>query len=265
MNIDNFVEDPEKNEDPGTSSENSKTEESKPEVPKFFSQLRKEIADSEDTKKYLTGIKDLNDLVSSYAGKSKSLESAIIVPGENASEDEIKAFFGKLGVPEDKTGYKLSDYDFQGDEFKLMKDSFMEAAHRGALSNKQAQHMWKHLLATTKASKAMIEARQQKVKDSFEPGYHKLMEGSYPVEEERTAAIKGEIGLAKAFLQKTGLAEKFEQSGLIYDPQVIHAIAQAEKSHKPSFIQGSGNDKDSEKKTGGISYGSEFSEFIGEK
>ena len=264
MEIDNLVPDPEQTpEDPGV--QKNPGNEDKPQLPKFFSQLRKDVADSEDTKKYSAGIKDINDLMTGYVSKSKSLESALIIPGEGATQEEIQSFFGKLGVPANKKDYKLSDYDFKGDDFAKMKDSFMEAAHRGALSNKQAQHMWKHLLATAKVGSAMLEAQQKKAKDSFEPSYHKLMEAAYPVEEERTAAIRGEIGLAKSFLQKTGLAEKFEKSGLLYDPEVIHALALQEKSHKPGFVGSTpGGQKKTENKSG-ITYGSDFSKFIGEE
>ncbi len=263
MTIDNLVPDPEVTTE-DTGSQVQPEVETKPEVPKFFSQVRKDIADSEDTKKYTAGVKDINDLVSGYVSKSKSLESALIIPGEGSSDEDIQAFFTKLGVPAEKSGYQLSDYDLQNTEgYSKMKDSFMEAAHRGALSNKQAQHMWKHLLATAKAGNAILEAEQQKVKASFEPGYNKLMEAAYPVEAERTAAIKGEIGLTKAFLQKTGLAEKFEKSGLLYDPQVIHAIAQAEKGHMPSFVESTEGATKETKKSPAIEYGSEFENFIG--
>lgn len=256
---------------PDTSTETQETQETKqdagqiqqPQVqtPKYFSQLKKEIAENEDVKKYAGSHADLNDLVNDYTTSKKTLENALVFPGKDATQEQIAEFFGKLGVPKDTSGYTLNNYDMKEEDVKVLKDSFLQAAHKAALSNKQAQHMWAHIIATSKAGIKQIADNAQKTKDAFDPQYHKLMEKEYPVEAERVTAIKGEISLARAFMQRTGIGDAVTKSGLIYDPAFIHAIAQEEKSHKPSIIEGS--DETQKKQEGGMSYGKEFQDFIG--
>lgn len=256
---------------PDTSTETQETQETKqdagqiqqPQVqtPKYFSQLKKEIAENEDVKKYAGSHADLNDLVNDYTTSKKTLENALVFPGKDATQEQIAEFFGKLGVPKDTSGYTLNNYDMKEEDVKVLKDSFLQAAHKAALSNKQAQHMWAHIIATSKAGIKQIADNAQKTKDAFDPQYHKLMEKEYPVEAERVTAIKGEISLARAFMQRTGIGDAVTKSGLIYDPVFIHAIAQEEKSHKPSIIEGS--DEIQKKQEGGMSYGKEFKDFIG--
>jgi hypothetical protein len=256
---------------PDTSTEAQETQETKqdagqiqqPQIqtPKYFSQLKKEIAENEDVKKYAGSHADLNDLVNDYTTSKKTLENALVFPGKDATQEQIAEFFGKLGVPKDTSGYTLNNYDMKEEDVKVLKDSFLQAAHKAALSNKQAQHMWAHIIATSKAGIKQIADNAQKTKDAFDPQYHKLMEKEYPVEAERVTAIKGEISLARAFMQRTGIGDAVTKSGLIYDPAFIHAIAQEEKSHKPSIIEGS--DEIQKKQEGGMSYGKEFQDFIG--
>lgn len=260
--IDNMIPDTtETQENQEPKQEAGQNQQTQVQTPKYFSQLKKEIAENEDVKKYAGSHADLNDLINDYTSSKKTLENALVFPGKDATKEQIVEFFGKLGVPKDVSGYTLNNYDMKEDDIKVLKDSFLQAAHKAALSNKQAQHMWAHIIATSKAGMKMISDNDQKMKDSFDPQYHKLMEKEYPVEAERTTAIKGEISLARAFMQRTGIGDAVAKSGLIYNPAFIHAIAQEEKSHKPSIIEGSSETL--KKQEGGMTYGQEFQDFIG--
>lgn len=216
--------------------------------PAWFSQLPKEIRENADNKASLSKYKNLSDLAMAYIQDEKDLSTAIRFPKKGDTE-AIKSFFTKLGMPEDAKDYELDNYDEKEENLAQAKEIFRKAAHSASLTKGQAKAMWRHEIALAKASQKVSASEQKKYEDSFEPSYHKLMESSYPVEAERTKAIKGEIGLvAGMFAKNPAIAKAFKSSGIVYNAEVMHELATYIKSNTAgSLIDTKGGEPEAKK------------------
>jgi hypothetical protein len=86
-------------------------------------------------------VKNLSGLVKSYVNAQKMIgRDKVALPGENATEGEIRAFYQRLGVPEDPKGYKFDAPALpEGMAINEKVDNwFREAAHKHGLTPKQA-------------------------------------------------------------------------------------------------------------------------------
>jgi len=109
-------------------------------------------------------IKDINSLVKSYIHGQKMVgKDKIVLPDEHASEDDINAFYSKLGRPElDKYEVNFGEAKY-GDDFKK---SFIETAHKAGVMPKQAEAMFGFLhgqieTSNTEATEARTNAQQE--------------------------------------------------------------------------------------------------------
>lgn len=193
--------------------------------PAWFSQLPKEIRENADNKASLGKHKNLSDLALAYIQDEKDLSTAIRFPKKDDAEG-IKTFFTKLGMPADAKDYELDNYDLKEEDLANAKEIFRKAAHSASLTKGQAKAMWRHEMALAKVSQKMTAENQKKIEEAFEPSYHKLMESAYPVEAERTKAIKGEISLvAGLFTKNPALAKAFKSTGIVYNAEAMHELA----------------------------------------
>lgn len=84
----------------------------------------------------------LNKFVESHLNLRKKMGTAVWVPGENASEDDVRDFRTKLGIPEtpDKYTMKYKDHDVikVGEE---QDKEWRALAHKIGLTPKQAQEL----------------------------------------------------------------------------------------------------------------------------
>lgn len=258
--IDNLI--PDANSTPETPPTGGTPE---PEVtpdPAWFSQMPKETRDN--YRDALKGYKSISDLADAYMKGKKDLEGSIRIPTKDSSEEEQKKFFNTLGMPESMDEYEFPDGDYAslGVDVEKLRDVFRKAAWQSALTKKQAHNLWIKEMAMTKVMQGHREAEQQAIEKSFEPTYHKLLEAEYPVEAERTKAMKGEVELVQKFLTDTGLGKLFKDKNIIYDANAMHSISQYVKKHTGSFVDGVG---DSGKKPAGMmgNYSEEFMKRAG--
>jgi len=107
--------------------------------PKWTAQLEKELqGDAAFTK-----FKSISELGKSYKELEGKLGKAIVPPGENASAEDIRAFFQKMGAPDSPDKYTL-------DTSKLPKElasaelekNFRTWAHDSGLTNTQASALF---------------------------------------------------------------------------------------------------------------------------
>lgn len=207
---------------------------------KYETQLSKEyqaddFADIETIDKLYKGYKDL---------KAASA-NALKIPTAESSADEIKAFFTRIGMPEDKTGYELSDYDYNADEIKDAKDRFSDMAIRCGLTKGQAAKLWKHELAEYANIKGAMQAALEKKKTDYGKDYDSLLKTAYPDDAKRAERITLEDNLVKDFLAKTGLGDAFTASGLSLNPDAMHRIAAYhEQTSKGTAFGSSGGGSD---------------------
>jgi len=232
--IDNFIP----KDNPDDKGKPQEPDNQKPENPAWTSQLPKETRENADIMKRISGHKNIVDLVNALIASEDAGKDALHVPTKDSKPEEVKEFFKKLGVPEKASDYALSDYDLDTESIKKTKEIFMEAAHRSALSKRQAENMWMSQVALYKAVVQINEAEAEKQKAAFEPAYSKLLEAEYPEATERDKAMKSEMALITKFSQELGIGKALADSGLANNAEVMHKLAGYVKSHTPDFIQG---------------------------
>lgn len=172
--------------------------------PAWFSQIGDITKDTGAAEK-LAKFEKLGDLAKSYLELEGKLGSSIVKPGENASDEEIEAFYRKLGKPETADKYSIS-----GDEAKM----FREMAFKNNLTDDQAKALYQSLQEVGQTALA-----QQKAVFAVQA-------------QETQAALKKEFGKdypAKIELLKRGIATyggqnmgaKLQAAGLLGDYDVV--------------------------------------------
>lgn len=109
-------------------------------------------------------LKDPSEIFKSWKhGQETISKKGIIVPGENATQEEKEKFMNALGRPEKPEGYKLSEVKDLHPSIKVTPESqksFLEAAHKMGFSNVQADQIYQWYLQQTTASLKNQEASQ---------------------------------------------------------------------------------------------------------
>ena len=217
-------------------AEPQETKEAKPESPAWMSQLPKEMRESMTE---LNGFKTIADLANDWKRSRDSEKDALHIPTKESTPEQVKEFFKKWGVPDTPTDYNLSDYDVDAEAIKKNKELFMAAAHKSALTKRQAQNLWMHEVAMFKAVSQLRAEAEQKYKDAFEPQYEKLLEAEYPEETARKKAIKDELAVVTKWTQDQGIGKALIESGIAYNADVMHKLAKYIKSNSPEgLVQG---------------------------
>lgn len=94
----------------------------------------------------LTKFKDLNSLGKSYVELQKMIgKDKVVIPGDDASDEEKAKFYEKLGRPDDLTAYTAPESDDIPDDIKIRPESeeqFRQKAFELGLTNKQFQELY---------------------------------------------------------------------------------------------------------------------------
>lgn len=93
---------------------------------KYYSQLDKETASNKEIMDSVKDYKTIAELVKAHSEVKSKMKNALFMPSDNATEEESKAFFKSLGVPENATEYKLDNCGFKDDEVADLKKIFSE-------------------------------------------------------------------------------------------------------------------------------------------
>lgn len=156
----------------------------------------------------LKPVKDVVDLAKGYVHAQKLVgmdrNKFLVLPGEDADEDTLNQFYGKLGRPEDPEQYELPvDDKMFSDDFKRNEDMekwFKGTAHKLGLSNKQAKGLYAEFINYSKGTFDQTTQTLAQAKD------------------EATAALKKEWGAA-------------------YDAKLAKAVAPVKAMGDESFVQ----------------------------
>ena len=110
-------------------------------APAYMAQLSDDLKTSEALSKH----KDISSLARGYLDFMGKSESAVYVPGEGATADDIKAYQRKIGVPEKSDGYVFAipsgmpaDSGFDGDFVK----GFASLAHEAGITKASAEKFY---------------------------------------------------------------------------------------------------------------------------
>lgn len=177
-----------------------------------------------------TGIEDVGKLYGAYKGLK---EGSVRIPGKDSSPEDVKAFFSKIGMPESKEGYELSDFDLDKDEIAPIKGNFLESAYKSGLTKYQAKTMWKHEAAAYSAFRKGAEEGVKKLSDTLDQRYSQALSEEYPDEAKRAERITREKNVYADFVAKYGVGDYFSKTGLSLNPAFMHAIAKVHESAMP--------------------------------
>lgn len=179
-----------------------------------------------------TGIEDVGKLYGAYkeakaqsAKDREALEKSLRIPDKDASYDDVKAFFQKIGMPEKAEDYGLSDYDLDPTEIADMKRNFMDSAHRSGLTKVQANNLWKHEAATYAAFKRSAQTQIEELTKNLEQRYDAVLKDEYPDDTRRAERMNVERNLFTEVVGKANLGEYLSKTGLDLNPNFMHALA----------------------------------------
>lgn len=125
------------------------------------------IFPKEDREKYGETLKKYakpKDLLAEYVRLAEREKRAVVMPEENASEEELKAYRKALGVPESADGYSLPKVDASNKDFEAW---YRQTAFDCGLTKAQAKQFCEMFLKEdVKQMEAMAQARQKRAEES---------------------------------------------------------------------------------------------------
>lgn len=160
----------------------------------------------------------------------KQVVQGIQPPPENATEEEINAFYSSLGRPESPDKYELpTDIELpEAFDVDAAKALFTNVAHKNGLTNKQAAAMFKDFMEAE--AKEFQEAEAGKVK-SFEDA----VKMAFPEDPQAGFA------LAKKGAKAAGIGNTLDSEGLSTNPTVLKLCAELGKFvGEDAVIKGNG-------------------------
>jgi len=205
--------DPGRSADPGSQSGDKSQD--------WVAELNVDDATRESLRKTTFGSRE--DLAKGYLNLQSKLGRSVQLPGEDATEDQRRELFKKLGMPDTFEGYDLSkpqelpdglNYD---EEFEK---AFKAAAHKAGLTKNQARGLYDWY------NNRMIE--QVKAFGSIkQQGFQKA---EATMRQEWGDNFDTESKLTRRFVEKYGgqeLQAYFDETGLGNDPRLIRALNKA--------------------------------------
>lgn len=176
-------------------------------------QLSKELKENEEAVKVLSKFEDISGLANSYIELEKKQGSMHTIPGEKATQEELDAFYKRLGKPEAADKYSF-DQKYEAEK------RFAEAAFKANLSDKQAKELYDFILNIGESQKTQygeLLAKKAKETDALlQKEYGNLFEqkiGNY------TKALK--------LLGGGEVMKQLEETGLAYDTGFVKLMINA--------------------------------------
>jgi len=117
------------------------------ELPKWMYQLPRSMRMQQDIVDELKDFKTIKELVEDYLDVLDRLDESVVIPGEDASEEEIKEFLERMGVPEDPSEYEIEPWKTpDGEEIDVtIREPLIEAMHKVRLSKTQAKRLYEEM------------------------------------------------------------------------------------------------------------------------
>ena len=173
--------------------------------PAWMNQINSELMGDAEKAGKLSKFEKLSDLASAYLEAEGKLGNSIVKPGENASDEERRAFYTALGVPD-----AADKYSIEGDDAKM----FREMAYKNNLTDEQAKAVYASLKDAGNnfiaAQKAAFDQQAKDTQAALQKEYGK----DYPTKIEMLKR-----GVATYGGEKMGA--KLQQAGLLGDYDVV--------------------------------------------
>ena len=214
--------------------------------PAWMNQINSELIKDTEKAGKLSKFEKLSDLANAYLEAEGKLGSSIVKPGENASEEERRAFYKSLGVPD-----AADKYSIEGEDAKM----FREMAYKNNLTDEQAKAFYKSLQEVgNNALAAQKAAFDQQAKDT-QAALQKEYGKDYPTKIEMLKR-----GVATYGGEKMGA--KLQQAGLLGDYDVVKMFIllgeQSAEAGSPGNTKGKAQGYKSIQEGGTLSFGDVF-------
>jgi hypothetical protein len=182
---------------------------------------------------FLEKFKDIGSLAKGYTNLEKMIGAdKMPVPPQNATLEQLKTYFEKMGLPQDPKDYKL-DFDAKLGIDNGFLDKFKAAAHGLNILPAQAKSLVEWF------AKANMEAEKSQ-NDSYEA---KRNEGISNLKKEWGAAFDNEVSKARAALKEFAdkdAMEFFQKTDLGSNPHFLKMMAKMGATLAEDKIRGEG-------------------------
>ena len=181
-----------------------------------------ELGDDLSGDKTLAEVKDVPGMAKMLVSAQKMVGAdKIVLPGAEATEDEMNSFYTSLGRPAEPSEYGITKpEDFpEGLEFNEKSvEEYQKAAHALGLQPHQAKGIFDWYNELSKGEHAAGEESKVKAKEETENGLREKYGDKY------TETVKNALDAARAFMSEEDI-QKFNETGLGNAPWLIEAFA----------------------------------------
>lgn len=236
-------------------------------APAYFSQFKKE---NREKYKDLAQYKSLDELaevaLKGHNAKEPDYTGYLKMPTEESTKEDIREFLTALGVPSSSEEYSVTlDENEKNDPlFSGMAKAIKEASFRAGLTDKQAVSMYGVFKALTDTAIQKTEKDRKVLREGFDERYSRLF-SSHTQKTQQDEAIKESLGYFTTFLTETGIGKRLEETGLLYDENVVKALSDYQKKVKGSYKSGQGGNGSDNNSGRGIKYSDEFIKQYGNR
>jgi hypothetical protein len=225
----------------------------------WASQVNKDVRDKHHEKLLALKEKQLGDVIDDYFTSKNSLIRAIIPPGENPSPEERKAFLKRMGIPETPEGYGLKPELIEDEDGSFTKN-LAQRLHRMGLTRKQGAQVFSEYSALMKAGKNRLEQINQDYAATFEPRLTEYLGGE--------AKAKDTTEWFKRFvvsMKDKDLAKELADSGIMYSPRFVAAIATYHRANTQDPPLGMGSSSGKQERTARLQKSESFEAVYGKR
>ena len=216
--------------------------------PAWMNQINSELIKDAEKAGKLSKFEKLSDLASAYIEAEGKLGSSIVKPGENASDEERRAFYKALGVPDAADKYSIEG---DGDDVKM----FREMAFKNNLTDEQAKAFYKSLQEVGNnaiaAQKAAFAQQAQDTQAALQKEYGKDYQTKIEMLKRGVATYGGEK-----------MGAKLQQAGLLGDYDVVKMFIllgeQSSEAGSPGNTKGKANGYKTTAEGGTFNFGDYF-------
>jgi len=185
----------------GDKTNGKETDSSAEKTPAWTEQLPEDVRSNTDMMKQLAKFQKVGDIAKAYALLESKLGSSVALPGKDAGQDEVNAFYEKLGKPKSEDGYSVKEKEAA--EFRKM-------AFNADLTDAQAKKLYDW-------SKAQYAAQVEKQKQSYTEAENLLKKEWGNDFGKNVETFKRGV---KAWAGPE-VAKALQQAGLNYSPAVV--------------------------------------------
>ena len=194
----------------------------------WYSSLPDELKSNPDIIKF----KSPADLAKSYIHARRAISSdKVSLPGENATDEDWKQVYKKLGLPDQLEEYKVETPDGL-DEGVIAQ--LREQAHKAGVLPKQFQQL---INAFSEINSGVMEEYQKELMQKMESAQAELKREWGP-------AYDKQVKLAQSAIREFGseaALNELNQSGLANSPEILKMLAKAGSLIGEDKVSGEGN------------------------